>query len=425
MGATVSPFVFKSVAYQGGRIIPVPGPLISLFALTILLLFVLGGVELKRKLAVAKDVYRAQVLYVAIGYTAMLVLLILTQFIFVVVFHNTFFVSWGPIFTLPFIITTSYAILRHHLFNIRVIATELFTASIVLVFLFNIFFSRDLHTFIFNSVLFIFVSIFGIFLIQGTLREIRELERVSATKSEFISIASHQLRTPLTATKGYISMLLEGTYGTIAQKQMEVLKRVYASNERLANIVEDLLNVSRMDQGRLVYTFVPTDLVHVIEEVIDELKITAETKHIDLVFEKPKDGVSFIVPADKEKLHQVIANLVDNAIKYTMKGSVRVMLKKNDYPSTITIIIQDTGIGLTAEDKRKIFEMFSRGQEGMRVNTKGSGLGLFIAKTIAEAHKGTLRAESAGRNKGSSFVIELPAEKEKTDVAAAFLSDLQ
>ena len=413
MIAAETPFVFKEVVLENGAVTPVPGSLIPLFAFTILILFALGGVKLLREVGKTTGIQRAQLTYLLVGYFSMFVLLITTQFLTVALFQNTSLLKFGPLFALPFPVFTTYAILKHNLFNIRVILTEIFTVVVILVFLINIFFSESLSAAVINSVLFVFATIFGILLIRGTIREIRSLQELSDAKSEFVSIASHQLRTPLTAIKGYISLLLEGTYGSVSEAQKEPLAKVYTSNERLIRLVNDLLDLSRIEQGKWQYNLAKVAVSPMIASIVGELKIAAQSKNLSLHFQKPSHTEKILIWADEEKFRQSVLNLIDNAIKYTEKGGIEVHLEADINPTLIKISVRDTGIGLSADDKSRIFQRFSRGKDSFKINTGGTGLGLFVAKKIVEDHGGRIFAESPGLGKGSTFIILVPFYREK------------
>jgi signal transduction histidine kinase len=232
-----------------------------------------------------------------------------------------------------------------------------------------------------------------------------ELKKLDRAKSDFISIASHQLRTPLTVIKGYVSMMLEGSFGELNQKVDENLYKVYESNERLIHLVEDLLNISRIESGRLQFNFEETDLTAMAESVIEELSASAKKKKLYLHFTPPKTVLPKI-NLDAEKLRQVFMNLVDNAVKYTKRGGVTVTMEK--VGEKISCCVSDTGMGISADDLPNLFKRFSRGADTSLVHTEGTGLGLYVGKMMIEAHQGRIWAESAGVNRGSKFCFELP-----------------
>jgi len=309
---------------------------------------------------------------------------------------------------LIFFVLTAFAITRYHLFGIEVILTEILVGAIGILLLIQVFAAPTFSWKLFNGGIFILFCIGGWLLIRYTFREIRrreESERISRAKTEFISIASHQLRTPLTAIKGYLSMALEGDYGEVPEKLKVPLKNVYLSNERLIKLVEDLLRVSKIEAGKMEMKFEKTNLENLIGEVISMMEVEAKQKGLYLKFERPKEKLPEIL-IDREKIRQVILNLIDNAIKYTKEGGVTVGLKR--VKNFLQIFVVDTGEGMSKEEISKIFESFSRGSAGQKLWTEGAGLGLYIAKKLVELHKGKIWAESQGKGKGSTFFVELP-----------------
>jgi signal transduction histidine kinase len=234
-----------------------------------------------------------------------------------------------------------------------------------------------------------------------------QLKKLDAAKSEFISIASHQLRTPLTVIKGYISMMLEGNFGTLTKLEEESLDKVFQSNERLIQLVENLLNISRIESGRLQFDFHEVDLNEMVESVIDELSGNAKKKGLILQYKAPPQPLPKI-KIDDEKIRQVVMNLIDNAIKYTKQGSVTVKLEQ--IGKKIKFSVADSGMGIRPEDMVNLFKKFSRGTGTSLVHTEGTGLGLYVARMMISAHKGKIWAESDGEGKGSKFCFELPAK---------------
>jgi signal transduction histidine kinase len=231
-----------------------------------------------------------------------------------------------------------------------------------------------------------------------------KLKGLDKLKTEFLSLASHQLRSPLTAIKGYASMVLEGDFGEINPKAREAVDRVFQSSQNLMKIVEDLLNVSKIEQGGMKYEMATFSLAEIARDMEKDLSITAaKNKGLQLSFESDSDE-SCMVNGDKEKIRQVVLNFIDNSIKYTKEGEIHVSVIKKD--KKIQFRVKDTGMGMTPEIRETLFQKFARG-DGARMNTGGSGLGLYLAKEIVEAHKGTVIAESEGPGKGSTFGFDL------------------
>lgn len=236
-----------------------------------------------------------------------------------------------------------------------------------------------------------------------------ELKRLDKAKSEFISIASHQLRTPLTAIKGYISLILEGAYGGNTEKTDGALNKIFLANERLIQLVEDLLNITRIESGRLELHM--DENVHV-EEIVDELRdmfiLRAEDQNLDFVVQKPKVKLPTIT-ADRSKLREVISNLIDNAIKYTKKGFVHVSMEEDN--GILRIVVEDSGVGISEDSMKTLFNKFSRGTDSSKIYTEGTGLGLYVGKNLIESQGGRIYAESDGVDQGSRFIVEMPIKK--------------
>jgi signal transduction histidine kinase len=233
------------------------------------------------------------------------------------------------------------------------------------------------------------------------------LKQLDAAKSEFISIASHQLRTPLTIIKGYISMMLEGNFGKLTKKEMEPLKKVYLSNERLIRLVENLLNISRIESGRLQFNFKIIQIEGLVSDVVTEIFGNAKKKGIKLNLKMPHTPLP-PVKADEEKIRQVVMNLIDNAIKYTDRGRIEVKVALVD--GQVRVCVADTGMGIASKDLSNLFKKFSRGRGTFLVHTEGTGLGLFVARKMIEAHGGRIWAESKGKGQGAKFCFQLPAK---------------
>lgn len=302
----------------------------------------------------------------------------------------------------------AYAIVTKKLFDVKVVLTEILVGVIALLLLANIFPSQAPFEYLWKGALFAAFLFAGYLLIKSVLREVEQrekLEELSKAKSEFMSIASHQLRTPLSIVKGYLSLMREGSFGKTTEKQQEVLGKVYATNDEMMNMVNDLLNVTRAEEGRLQYSFEKTDLKELVQTITKGLEVSARKKNLELRCSVPQDLV--FINADKDKLGQVVSNLIDNAIKYTEQGAIEVQLT-TPKPGTSLIAVKDTGLGIRKEEMPQLFESFTRGKAGTKLWTKGSGMGLYIAKQFVSAHKGKIWAESEGEGKGSAFFVELP-----------------
>jgi len=232
-------------------------------------------------------------------------------------------------------------------------------------------------------------------------RHLKELDRA---KDEFISMASHQLRTPLTTVKGYLSMMLEGDVGKLNPAQTDFTSYAFGASERMVNLISDLLNVSRLSAGRFLIQTRPTDMVELVNDEVRQLQSHALAKHLVLKFEHPDTP---LVPAeiDDGKTRQVIMNFIDNAIYYTKEGSVTVRLEQT--ATSVRLTVSDTGIGVPKAEQRKLFAKFYRAQNAQAIRPDGTGLGLYLARRVIEDQGGTILFEST-EGKGSTFGFELP-----------------
>jgi len=426
---TLSPLVFvkiESIAPIGQVSNPVRGVGMAAFGVLLSYLVFGGIVLLAKKARAAVGIARSQISFVLLGTCITYLLLVLFNFILPVVFNNLLFIPFAPAYTLPFIVLTAYAIIKYRFLDVKVIATELLTFALWILLLIRLLAARDTGDVVLGTILFIGSLALGILLIRSVLQEVKlrermeklavdlevanaDLKRLDEAKSDFISIASHQLRTPLSIIKGYISMMREGTYGKLETKIHDPLEKVYVSNERLITLVNDLLDLSRMERGRMQFDMKPVHLNEILDPIVTDFQIVAKNKKMELVWEK--DFKTDAMSGDSNKLRQVALNLVDNAFKYTPSGTVVVKLVQEG--DAIRFSVTDTGPGLSDEESRKLFQKFVRGKEQKATHTEGLGLGLYVAKLIAEAHGGSIGATSPGKGKGSTFFMLLPLEVEK------------
>ena len=319
----------------------------------------------------------------------------------------------GPVSTLFVIFFVVYTILKHHLLGLKVISIEILAGLIVLVSLVDVMLSRSLHELLFRIPLFVLVALFAYLLIRGVFKELEQaqklqranarLQELDKLKTLFLSIASHQLRTPLTAIKGFVGMIIEGDFGKVSVEIKKTLQGVYANTNRLIRLVSVFLNISRIESGRFSVTKERHDLIPILKKVLDELRFMTEDKGLKLSFETSVD--SLMAKVDADKIEDVLVNLIDNAIKYTPKGSVTVKVK--DLGAKVRFEVKDTGQGLKSSEIKSLFHKFARGARASRLHAGGTGLGLYIAKRIIDAHQGEIGVESSGIGKGCCFWVEI------------------
>ncbi len=237
------------------------------------------------------------------------------------------------------------------------------------------------------------------------LHDVTREKLVEKMKTEFVSISAHQLRTPLSVVKWTLKMLLDGDLGKITDEQREFIEKTYKSNERMIALINDLLNVTRIEEGRYLYKPVLTDLQDIVQSVINSYQEEIKKRKLRFEFKK-LEGKLPKVTIDAEKMNLVIQNLLENAIRYTPPdGAVTISLTCGK--EEIEFKIQDTGVGIPKDQQERIFTKFFRGANIIRIDTEGSGFGLYITKNIIESHGGKIWFESE-ENKGSTFYFTLP-----------------
>jgi len=225
-------------------------------------------------------------------------------------------------------------------------------------------------------------------------------------KTEFVSLVAHQLRTPLSAIKWTLKLFLDGELGELSNKQKSYLEKTYQANERMIILIKDLLDVAKIEESRYLEKAAAVDFVKTIEAVIELYQKEIKQKEINLVFEKPKSLP--LLTVDVEKIKLAIQNLLDNALRYTPHGGEIVLKASLNKPKNeVIFMIKDTGIGIPFYQQSRIFNKFFRASNVLKLGIEGSGLGLFIVKSIIEFHGGKIWFESE-ENKGTTFWFSLP-----------------
>jgi signal transduction histidine kinase len=234
-----------------------------------------------------------------------------------------------------------------------------------------------------------------------------KLKLMDETKDEFISMASHQLRTPLTSVKGYLSMTLDGDAGPLNKMQTQLLSQAFVSSQRMVFLIADLLNVSRLRTGKLMMEPVAVNLSDIVEGEVSQLAETARARNLELSYNKPKDFPSLML--DETKIRQVIMNFIDNAIYYTPAGGhISVQLKAGE--RSVEFLVTDDGIGVPKHEQFHLFNKFYRAVNARKARPDGTGLGLFMAKKVIVAQGGAVLFKSR-EGKGSSFGFSFDRDK--------------
>lgn len=437
---TLTPLVFSGISQLPGPgqvANPDRGPGIAVFGFTAVVL-VFGGLFLLIKKTIrTQGLEKIQLRYVLAGTVITFALIITFNLVLPIAFNQLRFIPLGAVFVFPFIAFTAYAIFKHHLLNVKVIATEILTFVLAVTVLFEAIFADTVAKRVVDSGIFALVLAFGILLIRSVLKEVKQreelaalnveleakraqLEELSGFKSQILSLASHQIKSPLAQIKGFISILVDGAYGQLSEKVKETLGKMKGSADELINLINTLLDLRKVDEGKMDYQFARTDVVKIAQSVFEGLKPLAAEKKLNFTFTTPLTQAW--VSADELKLKQVFQNISDNSIKYTPAGFVKLQLATGDKmttsdsplatsgrklgPDDIVFSVSDSGLGISKDLLPHLFEEYIR-DDRVKKQIRGTGLGLYVARKIVEAHGGELWAESDGEGKGSRFYVKL------------------
>ncbi|MBM3261340.1 HAMP domain-containing histidine kinase [Candidatus Kaiserbacteria bacterium] len=233
------------------------------------------------------------------------------------------------------------------------------------------------------------------------------LRALDQMKTDFVSVATHQLRTPLSAIKWLLSMLLKGDMGSLNDQQRTFIMKAYESNNRMITLLGDMLLSDQIDSGKLKSVPIPTALPDLIDNLLLEMRPIATRRDITIDFSPPAEAVVPPVNIDPQHMRAILQNLIENAIKYSkVGGMVRVSVEKAG-EGMVGITVADQGIGIPADQQQQVFTRFFRAPNAIKMETDGSGLGLFIVKNITEHNGGTISFTSA-EDQGTTFRIEFP-----------------
>ncbi len=429
--ASTTPLIFTDLQYPNGQPLPTPGPGMPIFFLAFPGLFLLSFITLIRKYRRSTGKERRQLRYFLAGVISSFTFMVVSALFSVVIFKNSATVFLGPLTSVILMGFTAYAIFKHQLFDIKVLAAELLVGILVLILVAEGLFSASPGTIFYKVIFATIVAAIGAVLVRSVKKEVQQkeelaklteslqkanvdlreanvrLEELDRQKNEFLSIASHQLRTPLSIFNGYIELLEEGAYGTVQQQIKEALMNMDETNHRLVTLVDEFLDITRIEQGRTKFVFERADICALVTSVVLELSGKLRSKKLKIDWKKPAELIEAKV--DQEKMRHIIFNFVDNAIKYSDQGVITVTVKKEDEGVAVRVV--DQGVGFEENDRVNFFQKFYRGENVRGVNVTGTGLGLYVVGKFAEAHGGRVWAKSAGIGKGSEFGVWVPLDR--------------
>lgn len=335
------------------------------------------------------------------------------------VFYNIFDqYVFGDYSLIVFMSIIAYATVKQQFFGSRVIGATFLTIFLgSFLFVDALIFSTTLQLRIIKLGFFTAYVPFGTMLVNSVYSEIKRKEELfllnkkltdlDSQKNEFLNVASHELRAPMTAIKGYLSMIEHGDAGELPSSATEYLGEAIGETERMIRLVNNMLDVARIEEGRMVFEEGLVSLSKVVEHVFSELSFEAEEKKLGYAYH-PKAPLQDIVKVDVDRIHEAVVNLINNAIKYTDSGKIVVRLL-NPSPKIIRFEVEDTGPGMTPDEVSKLFNKFYR-TESYVGKKMGTGLGLYITKLLVEKFGGKIGVHSK-KGKGSLFWFELPVNK--------------
>lgn len=414
---TLTNFVFKRIISfdSNGKILEVETDIgIIFFGITILVFLLIFFIGFLTKLIKTKDkILKYQYLLIFLGALITFSLHIYFNFILPNLFNNTSFTPLGALYSFPFIIFTFYSILKYKFLNIKIIANDFFIGILLILTAIQILSGKNLYEILIRFLIFILVLIFGLITMRSVRKEIeqreelqklnQELDRANRLKSEFLSFASHQLKSPMAVIKGYASLMTDGTIPNVSDQIKDFAVKIKKSIDDLLILIEEFMDYRKIDENRMEFNFEETEITEFIKNIFDNYVLLAKERNLEFSFENNLKETK--VNIDKIRFSQVIQNLIDNALKYTKQGFVKVSLNEKD--GDVLICVKDSGIGISKELQAQLFGQFIR-DPSIKKEIQGTGLGLYIAKYIVETHKGKIWAESEGENKGSQFYVQIP-----------------
>ncbi|MGD0576580.1 MAG: ATP-binding protein [Candidatus Staskawiczbacteria bacterium] len=352
--------------------------------------------------------------------------------------YGNFLVALYPFFL-------GYAIIKYRLFDIKIATTEILVFIMWLFLIIRTLISETSQELLINIITLTAVTIVSYLLVRASLKQAKqkdeienmakeighalesekhsleaekhaheELKVLDEAKSQFLVIANHHLRTPLTTVKWYLEMMMDKKNGKLTKKQSNYLNQIYHGNEKEIELVDNLLDLSQFQLGSDVTDLEPEiDIENIVKQIIAGLEAESKQKNINISL-KSENNLPKIY-ANGPRLKVALANIINNAVKYTERGGVKIEIKtvKDSLNNQkLLIAVKDTGIGLSKEEIKNLFvKVFERGEQAKRLFPTGKGIGLYLSSKIIESHKGKIWAESSGEGKGSIFYVELPVSK--------------
>lgn len=400
------PFVFHQVSHMipvDEVVNPEKSQGVILAGVVTLAFFLAGILALLRRIGQSKGDERRQVMLMFTGMSITAGLVLLFSFILPIGFKNFDFIPYGALFLFPVVVFTAYAIYIVEMFHVKNIFAGMFTFFLCVMSLVELVLADTIEQVVLRVFVFLLTLFVGIQLVKNTF----EIELANEQKSELMSFATHEIRTPITVMRGYATMLLDGDRGEVSNPVKDLLQKIMIAGNDVTTLLSEYLDKSKIELDQLEYVPTRFEVNEMVNEVLSIFTVHAEQKGVQITKTIPLNHKHFVY-ADRAKMKEVVINVIDNSIKYTKEGAINVSVATEK--GMVAIKVSDTGVGIEKEVMPSLFKEFSRA-DLQKVNILGSGLGLYLAKKFTEAQKGHIWAESEGKDKGSQFYITLPEVK--------------
>ena len=396
----------------------IEGPLIQyLYIVELFIITLTALVAISKFRSIKEQETRKQLLYLSIG--TLFFMLTFTAGNITLIFSLDWQYEQYKLFGMPiFVAFIAYSIVRFRAFSMKLLGAQALVVGLSVAVLSLLFIRTIGNVRIIAALTFVLIVVLGYNLVRSVKREVQlreqtqelaaELEKTNKRQETLLHFVGHEVKNFLTKDQGAFAALLEGDVGQLPDTMRSFVERALAQTRDGVYSVTAILKASNQKSGTVTYEMAPFDLGTAAAAAVERARPLAEEKGLSLTFTADSEGAPYTLNGDKDEISDhVLRNLIENAINYTPSGSVYVTLRRET--GKMVFIIQDTGVGITEEDKKVLFTEGGHGKDSRKVNSHSTGYGLFIAKNIVEAHGGSVRADSEGPGKGSTFTVEIPA----------------
>ena len=416
--ATLTPFVFSGIlrlAPPGQITNPARGIGIIFFGAVTIGFLIFGVAILLRRVFTSEGALRSHIRLMLVGMSLTALLILILSVIFPILFNDLTFLPFAALFMLPLLGLISYGIYQHRLFNLKVIAAETLVFIIGVIIFGEIIFTTDPILLALRGLFLTLIIVAGIVLTRSVMHEVEQREKIQELAGELeianrqqeslLHFISHEVKGALGKCSGIMSLILDGDYGPAPARMAEAVASGLTHTRDAAEMLSTILLSASLKTGAIKFNMQKFSFKKAIESVITALTTDANRKGLLMTLTVEAKNDCIVLGDENMLTTHVVRNLIDNAIRYTLSGTIDVRLKEG--LDSYILSVKDSGVGLTEDDKERLFTAGGRGKDAVKVNVASTGYGLFFAKQLVEVHKGTISAESEGKDKGSTFTVTL------------------